>query len=278
VSRRAFLAGSAAAIALSSTRARAAPTSRDRITHIGNSTHLIVVNGVRVLTDPWEREPADYVLVHTAPPAAIPTDVDVVLVTHEHDDHFDESVLAKIDKRATVVVPTWLEARTRALGFADVRALKAGDVVRDVRGLKSIEAVLALHDVDEVAYRFDAGSGEDTRAFFFGGDTLPTRAIDELAIRAPVDLAILPADAGSLLGKRWVMNPSEAVALAERFGARAAKRGAMLTHHEYVAQFPWTSIVDVHNPPNPSDFPPWFRVPKPGEHISFPWQAAWSST
>ncbi len=241
---------------------------RDGVVHIGNSTHLIVLDGLHILTDPWVRDPADAVLLHRVPAAPLPIHPDVVLVTHEHEDHFDEAALALVDKGATVVLPSWLEARARALGFTDVRGMNPGDVAADVRGLK-LEAVRALHDVDEVAFRFERAG----RAVFFGGDTLPTREILELAIRAPVDLAVLPGDGGALLGERWVMSPAEAVRMAEEFSVRAPGRGALLTHHECSVSFPWGAIVDV-KPPNPADFPPWFHIPVPGERVPFPWSTA----
>ena len=274
VSRRTLLKGSAAApllgVAACASTVFEPPTRIERerddgVFHIGNSTHLVVIDGLHILTDPWLRDPADGVLLHRVPPAPLPTHPDVVLITHEHEDHFDVTALALVDKRATVVVPVWLEARTKALGFTDVRTSKAGAVLADVRGLK-IEAVEALHDVIEVCYRVQMGD----RSFFFGGDTLPTTQIEALAARAPVDLAILPADGGALLGKRYVMNPEEAIAMAERFGVRAANKGALLTHHECSVAFPWGAIVDV-KPPVLSDFPPWFKVPVPGARTPFPW-------
>lgn len=266
-------AGVLATCASCATVADSVDTSRERsdgVVHIGNSTHLIVLDGVHVLTDPWVRDPAEGILRHSVAPAPLPSQVDVVLITHEHEDHFDPTALAMIDKRAVLVVPSWLAARARPLGFAQVVSVKAGDVLDDVAGVR-IDVVQARHDVDELVYRFERAG----KSVFFGGDTLPTVQIEALAARAPVDLAILPGNGGSLLGTRYVMDAPEAIAMARALGVNAAHKGALLTHHEYVVSpaFPWALIVDVP-PPDVAAFPDWFRIPTPGQRVPFPWLSA----
>lgn len=251
--------------------------ARDGVVHIGNSTHLIVLNGVHVLTDPWLRDPADKVLQHRVPPAALPTDVDIVLITHEHEDHFDPTALALIDKKATIIVPAWMEARAKEQGFAKVVVVKAGDVVdvdsgSGVDGGLRFEVVKALHDIDEVAYRF-GGTAEGAKRVFFGGDTLPNPEIASMAKKGGADFCFLPADAGALLGKRYVSNVEEAVAMAKDFGVDAAGKGAMLTHHEFeLTSALWSVILDV-KPVDTSKLPAWFTAPVPGTHLLFPWQS-----
>ncbi|MDP2340811.1 MAG: MBL fold metallo-hydrolase [Deltaproteobacteria bacterium] len=244
----------------------------DGIFHVGNSTHLIVLGGVHVLTDPWLKDPADKILKHRVAPAALPVDVDVLLLTHEHEDHFDVEALALIKKDCVVVVPTWLEARTKALGFTNVRPVKAGDVLKDVGGLAAVDVVRALHDCDEVVYRFSAGG----RRVFFGGDTMPTNEIAALATAKAdggCDFAILPADAGALMGTRRVMNVDEAVAMGRSFGVDAAGKGAMLSHHEFeLTSAVWNLIVDV-KPVDTARLPAWFSAPTPGQRLLFPWSA-----
>src|SRR6185503_16289343 len=78
--------------------------NREGLHHVGNSTHWIVLEGVRILTDPWVTEPADRILEHTHEPRPLPTGPDVVLITHRHGDHFDLPALATVDRTAAVVV------------------------------------------------------------------------------------------------------------------------------------------------------------------------------
>jgi L-ascorbate metabolism protein UlaG (beta-lactamase superfamily) len=234
----------------------------DGLHHVGNSTHLIVWDGVRILTDPWVTEPADHVIGHRVAPAPLPRDVALVLVSHEHQDHFDPAALAQLDHAAVVVCPRALAVRVRELGFADVRGVAAGDQL-DVCGL-AIEVVVGKHSVPEVCFRVVRGE----HALFFGGDTMLTPEIEALARAKPTPFVILPGERSSLLGRRHVMTPPEAVALAQRFGATTA----VLSHHEsrVTKRFPFGWMVRIP-PPDPREFPPWFRIPSPGEHIAFPW-------
>jgi L-ascorbate metabolism protein UlaG (beta-lactamase superfamily) len=234
----------------------------DGVLHVGNSTHLVTVGGVSVLTDPWIAPLADHMLGHRVAPAPLPAAPDVVLVSHRHGDHWDPQALGQLDRRAALLLPPELAASARALGFADVRPVAPGDVLGDVRGL-AVEVVRGRHTVPEVCFRVERGG----RAFFFGGDTMLTPEIEALADARPVQLALLAGERSSFLGTRWVMTPAEAVALAQRFRARRA----VLGHHEtFVARrwpFGWAVRVP---PPDPRDFPAWFTVPTPGQFVPFP--------
>ncbi|HUG53438.1 MAG TPA: MBL fold metallo-hydrolase [Vicinamibacteria bacterium] len=245
-------------------REDALDTSREGLHHVGNSTHWIVLEGVAILTDPWLSEPADGVLAHRYPPRPLPTRPDVVLISHEHGDHYDATALDRLDRGADVVVPEGEMAEgARALGFGRVHGVRAGDVLPDVRGL-AIEVVRGRHSVPEVCFRVERRG----RAFFFGGDTMVTAEIEELAAARPVPFAILPGERSRLLFRRYVMTPEEAVGLARRLGARRA----VLTHHEQVVARRWPFGWMVHIPPvGQNDFPDWFVVPRPGDYVAFPW-------
>jgi L-ascorbate metabolism protein UlaG (beta-lactamase superfamily) len=202
------------------------------------------------------------VIGHRVAPAPLPRDVAVVLVTHEHQDHLDLAALAQLDRSAIVVCPPCkVLADVRALGF-DVRVVAPGDHL-DVCGL-AIEVVAGKHSVPEVCFRVARGE----HALFFGGDTMLTPEIEALAAAKPTPFVILPGERSSLLGRRHVMTPPEAVALAQRFSATTA----VLSHHEsrVTKRFPFGWMVRIP-PPDPREFPSWFRIPSPGEHIAFPW-------
>jgi L-ascorbate metabolism protein UlaG (beta-lactamase superfamily) len=233
---------------------------------VGNSTHWIVLEGTAVLTDPWVSEPADSMLAHRLAPQPLPTDPDVVLISHGHGDHFDPAALDLIDRKAAVIVPEGLLAdRVKALGFSEVHGARAGQRL-EVRGLE-IEVVRGKHSTLEVCYRVERRG----RSFFFGGDTMLTPEIETLADRRPTPLAVMAAERSALLGFRFVMTPPEAVSLALRFRAELA----VLSHHEtFVSRrWPFGWMVRVP-PPDPAEFPPWFRIPTPGDFIPFPWTAS----
>jgi L-ascorbate metabolism protein UlaG (beta-lactamase superfamily) len=242
-------------------------TDREGLHHVGNSTHWIVLEGVRILTDPWVTEPADGILAHSFEPRPLPTAPDVVLISHRHGDHFDLGALNLLDRAAAVVLPeSDLTDGARGLGFREVHGVRPGDVLTDVRGL-GIEVVKGRHSVPEVCYRVERRG----RALFFGGDTMVTPEIEEMAAARPVPFAILPGERSTLLGRRYVMTPEEAVGLARRLGATRA----VLTHHEQFVAKRWPYGWMVRIPPmGQPDFPAWFVVPRPGDFVAFPWEAA----
>jgi L-ascorbate metabolism protein UlaG (beta-lactamase superfamily) len=241
--------------------------NREGFHHVGNSTHWIVLEGVHILTDPWVTEPADHILAHTHPPRPLPTRPDVVLITHRHGDHFDLPALSTVDRAAAVVVAAGEMAEALSdLGFAEVHGVEPGDVLPDVRGL-AVEVVRGRHSVPEVCFRVERHG----RAFFFGGDTMVTPEIEAMAAARPVPFAILPGERSTLLGRRFVMTPEEAVSLARRLGAARA----VLTHHEQFVARRWPYGWMVSIPPvGQLDFPEWFLVPRPGDFVAFPWPVA----
>ena len=93
------------------------------ILHVGHSTHLVTVAGVRVLTDPWLYDPAFGALRHEH---GLPADtsgfatVDVLCLTHEHPDHADTTAIARMPRAARCLVGS---ARTAQI------AREAGTIV-----------------------------------------------------------------------------------------------------------------------------------------------------
>ncbi|MHC5560883.1 MBL fold metallo-hydrolase [Kocuria sp. U4B] len=88
-----------------------------KITHVRNATMLIETNGMRILVDPMlgakgsilpgpttapnkERNP----LVELTTPLATLLDVDAVIVTHSHPDHWDEAAAALLPRSLPVLV------------------------------------------------------------------------------------------------------------------------------------------------------------------------------
>ena len=159
--------------------------------YVGHATVLIEVDGLRILTDPFLRDRLGLLERHgPVPDVAALGEVDVVVISHGHPDHFDLRSLAALPGRPTIVVP-------RGLGHAALRAA-AGDIVEVSTGEQiglgalTLTAVAARHWIapgspraQPIGYHLDAGV-----RIYFAGDTGRLPAMRDLA--GSVDVALLP--------------------------------------------------------------------------------------
>jgi L-ascorbate metabolism protein UlaG (beta-lactamase superfamily) len=183
------------------------------VVHVGHSTHLLSVAGVRLLTDPWFNDPALGALKHEVPPAVVPLEIgrlDFVLVTHDHADHADMRAMDQLDKRATAIVATKdLAARVRNLGYREVTILAPWEERRE--GDVTITAVPGLHDIYEIGFVVQGGG----TSMYFAGDSRLHPALPAIAERFAPDVAILSCDGTRLTGGALhVMTPEDAVRAA----------------------------------------------------------------
>nr|WP_313665942.1 MBL fold metallo-hydrolase [Brucella intermedia] len=153
--RRELFALSGAALVASafpvSAQDTAAPQGSVKITQIRNATLHVVYGGVRFLVDPmlsgrhaWpgfegsvnsgERNP----LVHLPMPKEEIIDVDAVIVTHLHEDHWDEEARKVLPKALPIFAQNDADAETiRGQGFSDVRVLSATSSFKGVQLIKT---------------------------------------------------------------------------------------------------------------------------------------------
>ncbi len=176
---------------------------------------------MRVLTDPFLRSRLGPLQRHgPLPDARDLAGLDVVVITHGHQDHFDAASLAEIPGRPLFVVPRGLGAATRQATGGAVEEVVEGDRVT-VGGL-SITALPARHWISPgspraqpLGYRIAAGV-----ATYFAGDTGPFDGLRDLA--GTVDVALLPVWTwGPHLGPGH-LGPRSAAEVVRDIGASAA--------------------------------------------------------
>jgi L-ascorbate metabolism protein UlaG (beta-lactamase superfamily) len=201
-----------------------------RITWLGHATVLVEIDGVRLLTDPLLGAGLGPLrrVGPTPDPRAI-GDVDAILVSHAHPDHFDLDSLRRVKGEPLVIVPVGLGRAARRSGRS-VREVVTDDVVdldpRDpgVSGSNPlrITVVHARHwrwplqpQARCIGYLIEGSLG-----IYFAGDTGLFPGMDRLAGR--VAIALLPVG-------RWGphrgpdrLTPTSAVEAMRLVGARAA--------------------------------------------------------
>lgn len=153
--RRELFAFTGAALVASalpaSAQSAAVPQGSVKITQIRNATLHIIYGGVRFLVDPmlsdrhsWpgfegtvnseERNP----LVHLPMTKEEIIDVDAVIVTHLHEDHWDEEARKVLPKALPIFAQNKADAETiRGQGFSDVRVLSATSSFNGVQLIKT---------------------------------------------------------------------------------------------------------------------------------------------
>ena len=98
------------------------------LTYVGHATVLLRLDGVGVLVDPLFLGRLGPIR-RVAPPvrlAELPQ-VDVILLTHAHLDHFSLPSLRRLPRHAELVLPRGTGKLVKGLGFAEVHEIEAGE-------------------------------------------------------------------------------------------------------------------------------------------------------
>lgn len=148
-----------------------------RITKYGHCCLLVEVDGLRILTDPGNLSDGQNAV----------TDIDVVLITHEHADHFHtESVQAvlKNNPNATVITNTAVGALLEKLGVAFEK-------VEHGEGTEKNGVNFEGFGKEHAAFHASIPNVQNTgylvgKKLFFPGDALTVPGV-------PVDVLALPA-------------------------------------------------------------------------------------
>jgi L-ascorbate 6-phosphate lactonase len=183
------------------------PAGSATLAWLGQAGFIVRTAGATLLLDPF-LAPHEGRVYESALVASDARDIDLVLCTHEHIDHFDaESVpaIAKASPGAVFVVPTPIVDMVTESGVPPDRVvgMQPGEPL-EVAGVR-IEAVPAMHGVTmEDAYGFgeDLSDGlirflgyvVDTGSLrlYHAGDTILYPAMDERLRALAVDVAMLP--------------------------------------------------------------------------------------
>jgi Predicted Zn-dependent hydrolases of the beta-lactamase fold len=219
------------------------------VTWIGHSSFLIQFGGMNILTDPiWSdrASPVDFAGPKRLVPPAIALDalprIDVVVVSHDHYDHLDDTTVRRLV--AQFPESSWLAP----LGVADfLRRRGAGSIkeldwwAEAVVGPASFACTPAQHFSGRYPWNRNATlwCGWTIRigdtAVFFAGDTGLHPEFEAIARRlGPFDLSILPIGA---YDPRWFMHPvhmdpEEAVAAFRAIdSAHPDRAGVMVGSH-----------------------------------------------
>src|SRR5437773_5211864 len=188
---------------------RAWPDTGLHAAWLGHSTVLLKVDGTTILTDPVFSDRAGLSLgpvtvglkrlVAPAVPLSRLPQVDLIVLSHAHMDHFDIPTLRRLEGRRTSVVTAYRTSDLlRPRRYREVREMRWGDRARV--GAVELRAIEVNHwgaRVRTDVYRGYNGYLIEVGRYriLFAGDTAITQAFRAVRTSKPVDLAIMPIGA-----------------------------------------------------------------------------------
>jgi L-ascorbate metabolism protein UlaG (beta-lactamase superfamily) len=215
------------------------------VTQVRNATLRINYGGVRFLVDPMlndqgtspgfpgsanseRRNP----LVPLPMPVADVTDVDAVVVTHLHSDHWDDAAKAQLRKSLPVFAQNAEDAATiREAGFTDVRVLSDASEFNGVTLARTggqhgtdatLKAIPALGKVCGVVF-----SHPSERTLYIAGDTIWNEHVEQAIARHQPEVIVLNAGKATFIGLDPIIMGEEDV----RAVHRAAPKATLIASH-----------------------------------------------
>jgi L-ascorbate metabolism protein UlaG (beta-lactamase superfamily) len=197
-----------------------------RVTWFGHSSILLEIDGAKILIDPLWSDRASPVgwagpKRWYAPPLALKDlpPLDVVLISHDHYDHFDRATLVALARtNAHFIVPLGVGAFLRAWGIADERITEL-DWWQTARvGSLQIVATPSRHHSGRVSPQSDlrlwagyALIGEQHRVWY-SGDTGFHAALADIGRKlGPFDVTLIESGQYDAAWPDWHLGPEQAV-------------------------------------------------------------------
>ncbi len=174
------------------------------ITFIKHGSLALTFNHLSIQVDPVSM----YANYSTFPKA------DIILITHEHDDHFDPKAIKTLSKENTLLIMN--EASAKKLGNPKAKIMKNGDKIK-VSDQISIEAVPAYNTTPgrEQFHPHHRDNGYvltiDGLRIYIAGDT---EDIPEMKNLKNIDIAFLPVN------QPYTMTVTQAVNAAKMFSPK----------------------------------------------------------
>lgn len=190
-----------------------------KITMLGHATLLIEIDGKTILTDPWLTDPLYFgQLRHSG--AFKPIDklphIDLLLVSHGHDDHFDPATLSKISKTVPVVICNAYQKNACKADFQEIYSM------REVKACSfdslKIKALPGKH-IRGISTFLIEGKKE---SIFFGGDSEYSEELENALSEENPDACLMPISGGGIGLIKFHMNAKEAVRLVKSSKAKFA--------------------------------------------------------
>lgn len=201
---------------------------------VGNATVILRYAGFTILTDPNFLHQGDHVHLGYGIRSARMTDpaieleelppLDLVVLSHMHEDHFDRVVEQKLDKELPIITTPHATDKLKKKGFTLPHPLNTWETLDVVKGetLLRITSTPGIHGprilqaalppVMGSILEFQAPAGNNRFRIYISGDTLVHEDIKEIPKRYPdIDLALIHLGGTKVFGILLTMDAKQGV-------------------------------------------------------------------
>lgn len=288
MNRRQVLTLGAGALAASMTAAVALPTvvlaadSLNTLTQVRNATLLVDYGGVRFLIDPLLADKGAYPgfegsanselrnpLVSLPMPLEKIVDVDAVIVTHLHSDHWDDAAKTGLRKAMVIFAQNDEDAaQIKQQGFTDVRVLTETTEFNGVRLAKTagqhgtdeaLKAMPSLGHVCGIVF-----SHPSAKTLYVAGDTIWNRHVEEVIAKHRPGVIVLNAGKAVMTGFAPIIM-GEADVLAVH---KAAPNATLVASHMEAINHCILSRADLRAFSERKGFASSLLIPADGESLT----------
>jgi len=212
---------------------------------IGTATVIIRYAGFTILTDPNFLHQGEEVHLHYGVKSARRTNpaieiedlppLDLIVLSHMHDDHFDRVAAEKLDKNIPIVSTQEATVELKEKGFNSTYPLNTWEAITVSKGEVNlrITAMPGRHGPMLLAsllppvigsmLEFQTPSGKTSFRLYITGDTLITKQLKEIPQRySDIDLALLHLGGTKVFGVLLTMDAKQGVEAIQIIAPRTA--------------------------------------------------------
>jgi len=189
-----------------------------KILHVRHATSIVTYTGLKILIDPVFAEKESFPPIPLTPnrkrnpmtglstPLETLCDVDIILSTHLHQDHFDERALNLLQKHIPVICQPDDVQTFESYGFCNVIPVEKSLNYRNI----SITRVNARHGTGATGERMGQASGyilsgENEPCIYLTGDTVFYASVKENIEQFHPDILLINAGSPKFLNSRQIV-------------------------------------------------------------------------